>query len=120
VEDQRTGSDCLRCCVASVLGLSWSEVPDFVKLHGVEWDVPLSEWARDRGIEVVRVRCTSDGEMLPTAGRGTWIATGSTTRGTSHAVVYRGTEMVHDPHESREGLEEITGAVFLSAGVQGS
>ncbi len=114
--DQRTRSDCLRCCVAMVLGVPYDDVPDFVDEHGYAWAGALANWALDRGYHTLRFLACGDGEMLQSleGGIGMWIATGRGPRGGDHAVVFEGFSMFHDPHESRAGLSELTGAtVFL-------
>lgn len=112
--DQRTPTDCLRCCVATVLGLAYEDVGDFsIPRRDLQAEV-MSAWAATVGLDVVYLQVTGDGEMVSVAGAGLWIASGDTVRGTRHAVVYRGGEMVHDPHVSRAGLLAVGGArVFV-------
>ena len=114
--DMQTGSDCLRCCIATVLGLPYDDVPDFVHDHN-RWAEEMAKWAKERGFSVVRVQCTGDGEMMHSIFQeadGLWIASGPAARGRNHAVVFRGSEMIHDPHSSREGLVSITAATVFS------
>jgi len=112
--DQRTKTDCLRCCIAMVLELPYEDVPDFVAEHGGEWPWEFANWAWQRGFESLWFRGLEDCEMMqssPVPWR--WIATGQSERGSNHAVVYCGNELEHDPHRSRAGLLEITGAVVV-------
>lgn len=112
--DQRTSNDCLRCCVATVLGLRYEEVGDFAVARQAE---ALIRWAATKGLAVVYLQACGDGEMISVLGSGLWIASGPTFRGTRHAVVYRGPELVHDPHPSRSGLLRVEAArVLVPAG----
>jgi len=93
-ESQRKHNDCLRCAVATVLALPYSDVPHFAERAGKECLEDLVMWAAARGIEAERhdedpgVRC---------------VAFGNAARGRKHAVVWhRGLQW--DPHESRVGL----------------
>lgn len=101
----------MRCCVATVLGLPYEEVVDLAVAHQAR---VLISWASMLGLDVVYLQAAGDGELLSVAGSGLWIASGPTHRQTRHAVVYRGAEMVHDPHPSRSGLTSIgAGRVFV-------
>lgn len=123
--DQRTSSDCLRCCIAMVLGLDYEDVPDFVAMRPM-WTWAMTEWARRQGYWSLRVQSTSDGEMLPSLlGEAEidgplWIASGPAARGHNHAVVMRGSVLEFDPHASRAGLISMTAAtVFVPIATAG-
>lgn len=77
----------------------------------------MSEWLQRRGFAVFRIQACDEGEMLHSffdnASPVTWIASGKAARGRNHAVVYRGEHMLHDPHQSRAGLIDITAATVL-------
>lgn len=120
--DQQTASDCMRCCIAMVLGLSYDDVPDFLKDHppndprpNRDWLKQMVSWAFARGYHVLRLNCMMGGELLaePFVGGPAWIASGPASRGRNHAVVYVGSEPWHDPHESRDGLRETTTATMF-------
>jgi hypothetical protein len=117
--DQRTETDCLRCCIAMVLDLEYEGVPDFVADNGPFWPTDFEHWARCRGYRVLRLSACGDGEMLPRPlapdmpDGVAWIASGPAERGRNHAVVYAGTKPWHDPHPSRAGLLSITTATIL-------
>ncbi len=120
--DMRTDNDCMRCCLAMVTGLPYEDVPDFVHEHPLA-EVPsvMARWFDACGWSMVEVHATDDGEIMPTtfgAPGGLWIGGGSTLRGTMHATVWRGTEMVHDPHPSRAGLDTLTTATMLWPKIQ--
>lgn len=122
--DQRLPNDCLRCCLATVLCLPYEEVPHFVGDAPSRWADKMSKWLNGLGFAAVRVQATGDGEILHSYfdGNGaTWIASGLTERGRNHATVWRGTEMIHDPHPSRAGLLTITAAlVIVPIGMSGT
>lgn len=94
--DQRVHNDCLRCAVATLLGLRYQDVPHFVDQAGPDCWVALLQWASERDLEL-EISDTDPGIRC--------IATGASPRrkGRSHAVVWdRG--LFFDPHPSRVGL----------------
>jgi hypothetical protein len=90
--------NCLSACVASLLHLRIDEVPTFCDKP--DWLCVLNAWLRERGLwAMCYVYETS---LVPP---GFWIMGGKSPRGDFlHAVVMRGSEMVHDPHPSRDGV----------------
>jgi len=82
----------------------------------VEHYVDVSNWLRDQfGLGMLEV-CFQDeqyGFLLD--GDCLHIANGRSPRGIMHAVVMRGIEVVHDPHPSRDGIDdkEITHTFFV-------
>jgi len=111
--DQRTDSDCLRCCLASLLCLEYEDVPDFVKEYN-DWYQALCDWARDQGYMTLQFHAIMDGEILQHHNSDAlWIATGPAQRGHNHAVLFRGSKLIHDPHSSKAGLESITSAIIF-------
>ena len=116
VADMRSASDCLRCCVATLLVMPYETVPDLAVGDFQRQLTVLSQWLDSLGFSLLCFQATGDGELLHSfrTGRGRlWIAGGPTARGTTHAVLYCGTEMIHDPHPSRAGLESITSAIVI-------
>lgn len=113
--DQRGPTDCMRCCLATVLGLDYERVPDFVSTDfGYDQRAEVARWLDSIGCRAVALQACGDGELLCSTFEipsGLWIAGGPTQRGTNHAVVYDGGAMVHDPHPSRAGLLAITDAI---------
>lgn len=98
--DQRSDDDCLVCCLAFITGAAYEDIPQFVRDHGAMWSEAMREWLAERGLEVVAFdnhypRC------------GVYMADGWTGRETAHMTVWRGVEMIHDPHPSRSGLTNI-------------
>lgn len=98
--EQRTEDDCLVCCVATLLGLQYEDVPHFVRDHGSMWMEEFRDWLFQRELEVV-----SFDNHYPR--HGAYLADGWTNRDTPHMTVWRGVYMVFDPHPSKMGLTNI-------------
>lgn len=100
--------NCTEAAVATMLGISLSEVPCF---HGTDgpagfWD-RLEEFFAERGLYLHRF----DGAWtFPCL----YLAGGRTARGTNHMVVMRDGELFHDPHPAGSGLTEMRHA-FVAA-----
>lgn len=97
---QEAGSkNCMQCAAAYMLGLPLAEVPDFVQAGSEAWEA-FYQFFEARGFTA---------EMFPPNVQieGDYIASGQTERGTSHMVVMRGGELLHDPHPSNAGLTAI-------------
>lgn len=81
--------DCLRQCVARVLGRKPHTVPDFVRLYRGRWSWHLMQWCERIGRHAIlapaRGRYWS--ETHASEGVRRWIQIGVTRRGTHHAVV---------------------------------
>lgn len=111
--------DCLPACIATVTGISLSEIPHFC-LHEAEWYPAFTEWLETRGYAPLSLSLDAEaleqhlawargpGRLAP------WIAGGQTDRG-RHFVVYVGAELFHDPnpHHGRQGLTTIQDATLL-------
>lgn len=80
--------DCLRQCIARVLGLRPSRVPDFVNLHKGYWYHHLQKWCERKNILIVMGGHTSRGlpAVIPQEVK-TWISIGKTHSGSDHAIV---------------------------------
>lgn len=116
--------DCLRACVASVLGLQVEDLPNFAECGFFDG---LVKWLDASGMRVIQVRF-SDPEHLKSA----WFDYSFTDpcimwgdgprfkadgRRKQHAVVGMakgyGCEILHDPHPSRDGLHACYGVMWL-------
>ena len=86
---------------ASLLELELSDIPEFEDMPDGKWYPALLKWLESRGFQLLRW----DEEIYLSS---YFIANGPSPRGFEHSVVYRGTEMVHDPHPDKSGLEKIT------------
>jgi hypothetical protein len=106
--DQRTETDCMRACIATLTGISYLDCPDIV--NKPNWREALVVWARQhRGNFVIRhskihwpLNRNCDG----------FIAIGNSPRrgdkdpNLFHAVIVdRWGDMIFDPHYSRRGIE---------------
>lgn len=99
--------NCLSACIASLLHLRIDDVPTFCK-HDDWWE-RLTAWLKERGYYPMIVRHTD--EWAPD---GYHILSGKSPRGDfQHSVVARGTNVVHDPHPSRSGIETRQDIIVL-------
>ena len=91
--------NCMQCAAAYMLGLPLADVPDFEQAGSEAWEA-FYEFFAERGFTA---------EMLPPTMEfdGDYLASGETERGTSHMVVMRGGNLLHDPHPSATGLTRI-------------
>lgn len=94
-----TGGDCWRACLASILEVPITDVPDFVNEHGGRYVTETRNWLEAFGLWLVEVRYHGN---FP----GYMIASGPSPRhrDVHHAVVWKGRTMAHDPHPSRDGI----------------
>ena len=109
---KKAGDDCLRCCVAWLLGKRRCDVPHFVRRYRGRWDWRLAAWLKRRGLTLAKVR----GRPL-VWGQAPYIACGPTkwTRRNKqdHAVVMVGGAVVYDPAPGEIGLLRITRSYLL-------
>jgi len=115
--------NCLSACVASLLDLPLSEVPNFAEM---DYFAGLESWLAERQIRSFTVRfaepthCSmayfgySPHLLLVWGGSPRCDASGKRKQ---HAAIGRGNgygiEVVHDPHPSRDGLVNICGLMVL-------
>lgn len=118
--------NCFAACIASLLEVPLSKVPNFCANPEDSWWRGLQSWLRDRGLYAVDMTWgEGDEKHIPEAVWSTeyvgvgalLIATGPASRGHLHAVVVRATEtgpeLLHDPHPSREGLLGVSCLTLL-------
>lgn len=111
--------NCWAACIASVLEVPLTEVPDESDYwkpgmsHRDSWrpyQKAVFSWLRNRGyvtIEIPEKQVFFSGDTFnPLV-----ILSGPSPRNSevNHAVVGRGREIIHDPHPSRDGLARIDG-----------
>lgn len=113
--------NCFAACVATLLGLTLAEVPNFCAEYGErDWYFAFSRWLVDRDYAATLHRFDIESsatshlawarEFAPFV---PWIAGGSSLRG-PHACVYLGAELLHDPYpKSRTGLTRVEDATYL-------
>lgn len=102
-------NDCYTCCLATVLGLPYEEVPRFYndndELLG-DWDKQVSAFLEKHNLQVVQVQMSP--EVLKLL-KGLAIVAGPSytpeyrDRGEYHAVVYLNGELFHDPKPNPTG-----------------
>ncbi len=94
VVQTRTGADgnCLNACVASILELPLSEVPEF----GGDWLEDLNDFLSERGLSYRRVPMHAKPSGWSTI-------EGVSPRGGLHACVAHDGELVWDPHPIEDG-----------------
>lgn len=98
--------NCLPACIASILDLRIEDVPHF---GADDWLDTLERWLAPRGL--YPVCATLGGPWRPA---GLYILAGKSPRGDFlHAVVARGSDVVHDPHPSRAGVLSHADATLL-------
>ena len=92
--------DCTRAAIASLFAMPLDAVPDFNADDPVAFYDDVEAFFLSLGYEMVRL----DGNVALDA---LHLANGPAARGIHHTVVRRGAKVVHDPHPSRAGLDEI-------------
>lgn len=99
---QRGQTDCARCSLATLLGLSYRSVPDFFKRYrkGHTQLAAIEKWLNKRGFEMVFMSPHRKPDCL-------YLACGPAARGFSHMVVMRKGKLAHDPHASGAGLRKV-------------
>lgn len=109
--DAETGQrgDCLKCCLASILGLTYDDVPHFAAM-GDDWWTAKTNWLRERGWILGSAFWSVDADdptKLCGYTQGYWLA-GVKSRRTrpdgshlSHMVVMLDGEIAWDPHPKR-------------------
>ncbi len=99
-----TRGNCEQCAVASLLGLSLNDVPNFIEVGDKTaesfWD-SIDEFFENNGFWLAHL---SKNHRPPVY----YLASGPAERGVKHTVVMFKDELIHDPHPSRAGLIEIT------------
>lgn len=93
--------DCLAACLATLLRLDIGEVPSFFSDDEGTWREKMGAWLVERGWGHLCIA----GPPPDMLGPALTIVSGKSPRGDwLHATVWRGRELLHDPHPSRAGL----------------
>ena len=103
--------NCQSACLAMLLGLPLSEVPNFLELLGAGQDDEVSfraqqVWLNERGWGLVTIQARGPFFKRHFA-KGYVLVGGKSSRGLPHAVIYKDGELWHDPHPDRGGVVEI-------------
>ena len=104
--------NCLSACVASILELPITAVPNFIDPRDDRdglWAARLDAWLAGLGWYAVHAPGSSAGAPDEFC-----IAWGLSVRGRPHAVVAAGDRIVHDPDPKCTGLETVLGTIFLA------
>jgi hypothetical protein len=115
-QTRESGGNCFACCVASLLELDLESVPNFHQEHQEKWVFPLRDWLKPMGLFPLVCQLDISDAFLQDYVEGSgavYIAGGITHRHSSHACIYRGGELLHDPHPDGQGLKTIEDMTFL-------
>jgi hypothetical protein len=112
--------NCLAACVATLLELPLTDVPNFCAEHGDGWFPHFCRWLQERDHAALYQRFNTAADVQAHldharefAPNVPWIAGGLSRRG-PHACIYLGDRLLHDPFpHGRTGLHRIEDAVFL-------
>ena len=104
VDQTRFGGEdgnCLAACLATLLRLDINEVPGFFSDDEGTWREKMGAWLVARGWGHLCITGAPPKMLGPALS----IVSGKSPRGDwLHATVWRGCELLHDPHPSRAGL----------------
>lgn len=104
--------NCFSACLAMMLGLPLSEVPNFCDAPGFD-ESPgeafmnaAHDWLASIGYWHITIN--AQGEAFKRYySKGFVMAAGFTDRGFLHSVIYKDGELWHDPHPSHQGIKEV-------------
>ena len=109
--------DCLRACLASVVGVKLEEVPHIGRnlwpsRDPVEWDAAVEKFLAEHGMYSFPI-----GVGYKHLLRGYCLAIGQSPRhpDENHVVVYKDGEFWHDPHPDGGGLVEVSHFSVMAA-----
>ena len=101
--------NCQSACLAMMLGLDLSEVPNFTALgNGVGYVCAKlqQQWLLERGLYIWTI-VPHQGLPWPLP-YGYYIAGGPSPRGIHHAVIFKDGALWHDPHPDGGGIDPVT------------
>ncbi len=94
--------NCFAACVASILELPLHVVPNVMRFD--DWFERVNWWLRRRGLFLIEMNWWDPYFVKRYYRDEFFIASGPAARGVDHCVIYRGTELAHEPHPDRTGL----------------
>lgn len=100
--EKGTRGNCAQACVASILGLTLDEVPNFIENNQDSssfWQ-SLMDFFLTKGYCLLRFKNTPD-FVKPNC---LYLATGKTSLGVDHMVIRQADELVHDPSYFKSDL----------------
>lgn len=115
-ENPEIKGNCFQACIASILEKKLEEVPHFVQLYEnpIDFERELQKWLMNIGFYIVNydtyVRLEST-ELFENDIY--YMVSGRSSRGIRHCCIGLNTEIIFDPHPSRDGLVSIDGYRFI-------
>jgi len=108
----------MRACLASILECDIDDIPPIEDLPDHEWFKVFCKWLDSVGLEYEGIRhLPSEAELDEYEGiDGYTMAYGPSPRTfvkAGHAVVYKGSKFVHDPHPSGDGILNLEGIYMI-------
>ncbi len=117
----KQNGNCFATCVASLLDLPLSEVPNFCAEENDDWFALLQQWLGERGLFAIELKMVSEPFLCPVPDGTLAILTGMGARGLLHSVIgsYRLRaeqhvwEHVHDPHPDDTFIDDVQNITFI-------
>jgi hypothetical protein len=113
--------NCFATCVASLLDLPLSEVPNFCGGENENWFSEFQQWLGERGFYAIDLHAVSEPFLCPVPDGTLVIISGMGARGLLHSIIgsYRLKDgehfwdHVHDPHPDDTGIEDVRSITFI-------
>jgi len=93
--------NCFAACIASLLELPIESVPNFCSL-GVDWLMATNKWLKSFDLWFLDTRLPKPIDL--SFFYGYYIVSGKSPRHIDHSVIYKDSEMIHDPHPEGGGV----------------
>ena len=108
IQQTRTGKggNCFQACVASLLEMPLSDVPDFCNLYPKDWFLQFGSWLKPRGMSAIMIKYDDKADLAEVLKDQYVLAGGkSAVRDIPHEVVWMNGEVMWDPAPEQKGLE---------------
>jgi hypothetical protein len=100
IHNESTNGNCMRASLASLFELKIDDIPKFENMKKNSWRREFNFWLKSMNILLKEeYEAPRDNQF--------YISIGMTNRGVLHCVVSQSGKMIHDPHPSQDGLENI-------------